>query len=308
MKFGRWYLHEIEPPTIEIGATNHVSDVGIELEPFRIAWTLQDRCKNAFFCATDWHQNIKMNQIPDTSAINDLMETTQKTYAQCLDALKKNKNDITKTTEFLFNLNEENDNSNSSSSKPKKKKKSKHYDNVDLQSAKRRFLFKLKESSAKVDPMSNNNATEKQKKKNWLKSAQNSTKSQKTRQLAEVFNIEYEAAKLAVDSLGYDLAAEQLTDDAVKLQYISQLEDMRRKQNKGKGKKGKGKKGKKEDKKSWWSFGGGWGGNDDGKYDDDDYDEHGHYKLEYKVSYMFLCVFLMRILTDFVYDLRFGAI
>lgn len=232
-----------------------------------------------------------MNQIPDTSAINDLMETTQKTYAQCLDALKKNKNDVTKATEQLFNLNEDN-NDNSNSSSKKKKKKSKYYDNIDLQAAKRRFLFKLKESSAKVDPMSNNNATEKQKKKNWLKSAQNSTKSQKTRQLAEVFNIEYEAAKLAVDALGYDLAAEQLTDDAVKLQYISQLEDQRRKQNKGK----KGKKGKKDDKKSWWSFGSGWGGNE-AKYDDDDYDERGHYKLEYKVSY----VFLIWIFTDFVY-------
>merc|ERR1712154_365802 len=104
LKFGRWYLHEIESPTIEIGACNHISDVGVELEPFRIAWTLQDRCKNAFFSASDWAQNIKMNQIPDSSAINDLMETTQKSYKVCLNALRQNKNDVTKTTEYLFNL------------------------------------------------------------------------------------------------------------------------------------------------------------------------------------------------------------
>eukprot|EP01083_Nonionella_stella_P199588 731762_1 len=39
LKFDRWYLHAVEPPTIEVGATNHVSDVGVELEPFRISWT-----------------------------------------------------------------------------------------------------------------------------------------------------------------------------------------------------------------------------------------------------------------------------
>ena len=101
-----------------------------------------------------------MNEIPDSSAINDLMETTQKTYAQCLDALKKNKNDVTKTTEYLFNLTEDDDG---------KKKKKKNKDRIDTKAAKRRFLRNLKESSSKVDPMSNNNATEKQKKKNWQK-------------------------------------------------------------------------------------------------------------------------------------------
>merc|ERR1712154_425054 len=168
LKFGRWYLHEIEAPSIEIGCCDNVSDVGIELEPFRIAWTLQDRCKNAFFCASDWHQNIKMNQIPDSSAINDLMETTQKTYKECLDALRMNKNDVTKTTEFLFNLNEQN-------------KSSKHY-KIDIKSAKYRFLRSLKESSSKIDPMTNNNATETQKKKSWKKLAEKTTKTQKIKQ------------------------------------------------------------------------------------------------------------------------------
>ena len=283
LKFGRWYLHEIEPPTIEIGATNHVSDVGIELDPFRIAWTLQDRCKNAFFCATDWHQNIKMNDIPDTSAINDLMETTQKTYAQVLDALRKNKNDVTKTTEYLFNLNDdENDNSNNSKKKSKKHKHSNRDNNVDIKLAKRRFLFKLKESSSKVDPMANNNATSTQKKKNWLKQAQSSTKSQKTRQLAEVYSIEYEVAKLAVDELGYDIAADQLADDAVRFQYISKLEDKRMKTQQ------EGQKKKKQQKSKWWAFGG--GGSNEIKYDDDDYDENGHYKKEYKVCFVLLHV------------------
>merc|ERR1712154_339502 len=121
LKFGRWYLHEIEAPSIEIGCCDNVSDVGIELEPFRIAWTLQDRCKNAFFCAADWHQNIKMNDIPDSSKLNDLMESTNRTYAQCLDALKKNKFDVTKTSEYLLSVvDDTTSSSTSNNNKPKR--------------------------------------------------------------------------------------------------------------------------------------------------------------------------------------------
>jgi len=74
-----------------------------------------------------------------------------------LNALKQNKNNVTKTTEFLLNISEDN--------KQKSKWGYNYGNNVDLKSAKKRFLRILKESTEKVDPMSNNNATEKQHKK-----------------------------------------------------------------------------------------------------------------------------------------------
>jgi len=289
LKFGRWYLHEVEPPTIEIGATNYVSDVGIDLQPFRIAWTLQDRCRNAFFCASDWHQNIKMHDIPNTSAINDLMETTQNTYAQCLDALRRNKNDVTKTTEELLS-------SKSNASQSTKKSGfgfggggsgggGHRSDGVDMRAAKQRFLRRLRKSSAKVDPMATNTATESQKKRNWRTLAENTSKTQRIRQLAEAFDLDYQVAKSAVQSLGYDIAAEQLTDPTIRAQYVAQYEQEHIQSTTTSS--SQSQSGSKKSK--WWAFGGSGGKpeNKDSDDDDDDdggdYSERGPYKMEYKV-------------------------
>lgn len=221
-----------------------------------------------------------MNDIPDSSKLNDLMESTNRTYAQCLDALKKNKFDVTKTSEYLLSLvDDTTSSSTSNNNKPKRSifrrdkrnKSSKSPSSgprIDIDTARRRFVKKLNESTAAVDPLLNS-GTQKQREKEWVKKAQSTTNEQRIQQLAEIFALDYGVVELAVESLGYDYAAEQLTDETVRAQYISQFESVSNSGISGISGVCGFDGGYKSGNKSWLGYGG--GDSKEQEYDDERY-------------------------------------
>ena len=65
-----------------------------KLHAFRLSWTIGERLNNSLLTNKEWPpKGIDMKEIPQASAINDLMESSAKEYALCLQALRKFKGD-----------------------------------------------------------------------------------------------------------------------------------------------------------------------------------------------------------------------
>jgi hypothetical protein len=102
LEFDPYFLSEAKVPRIQVGMSKELS-VTAPLEGFRLSWTILERAKNVVLSSAAWPpEDIKMDAIPDASAVNDLMEMTGAEYAVCLKALKKAGGDKATASAFLF--------------------------------------------------------------------------------------------------------------------------------------------------------------------------------------------------------------
>eukprot|EP01084_Bolivina_argentea_P071794 130449_1 len=93
-EFGPFYLNEAKVPKMQVGMCRKLS-ADEKLHPFRLSWTIEERVNNSMLTNKQWPPNgIDMKHIPQASSINELMESSAKEYAVCLEALRKYKNDV----------------------------------------------------------------------------------------------------------------------------------------------------------------------------------------------------------------------
>lgn len=73
------------------------------LKAFRLSWTIEERLNNAKLSNKEWPpKGIDMKTIPSAAAVNELMESSAREYALCLQALRKCNDDQAEALNLLL--------------------------------------------------------------------------------------------------------------------------------------------------------------------------------------------------------------
>lgn len=180
------------------------------LKQFRLSWTIEERCKNSMLHPSQWPCDIEMKNIPATNKINALMESTQQEYSLCLEALKQCGNDEVAAVNLLFDPNDTN--------KLAQKLPS-------LEECGKEFHDILGKVSG--NPIETHEEKQKEKRYNLIEQHQNVDDEIKIAQLSEMYNIDSDVARFAIENYGYDAATEKLSNEVELQTILAFLESMK---------------------------------------------------------------------------------
>jgi len=204
-EFGPFYLNEAKLPKVEVGMCSTLS-ADEALRPFRLSWTINERLSNSMLTNSKWPPHgIDMKKIPVTSKINELMESSAKEYALCLQALRQYKGDEQQALEALLNEVE-------------CRKMMQQLPSIAACRAK--FEDIMSNVSMTRQPNSRQKQQTLQKQKSLQEQYKNAADPSKILQLAEMYSMSLDAAALAYEHLGYDEAVSQLSNPDTRLHYV----------------------------------------------------------------------------------------
>merc|ERR1712228_328516 len=199
-EFGSFFLNEAKIPNVKCGMVRKLSS-DEKLIQFRLSWTIEERLKNQIFTNSEWPpKDIKMKKIPNASTINDLMESSAKEYALCLEALNKYKGNEQQALSCLLDTK-------------MAKKLSKNLPSVSSCQAQFSDIMNKISRDSMEEKSENTNS------KSLSDEYKEAKDSSKIQQISEMYAMPFEAAKIAFDTLGYDEAVEQLTQNDIKQSY-----------------------------------------------------------------------------------------
>jgi len=186
-EFGPFFLNEAKVPKVQVGMARSLNP-DEPLKAFRLSWTIEERLRNTKLSNEEWPpKGIDMKHIPIASAVQELMESSAREYALCLEALRKCHDDQTEALNLLL------DGSRS--------------DKLD------QTLPSVHSCEAQFsDIMSKVSTTKKkQKKKALIDQLQEAGDREKILQMVDMYGISTDAAVLAYQALGYEEAVDQLS-------------------------------------------------------------------------------------------------
>lgn len=178
-----------------------------DLKPFRLSWTIKERCNNTLLNTNHWPCDIQEQNIaiPDANKIAELMESSQQEYALVWEALQKCHNSVDEALNLML------DESNV-------KKLRKRLPSITVCNAE--FLEIMSKVSTKSDA---DHALHM--KDNWRQNYNDADIISQIEHISQMFGMSSTAAALIIQDVGYDTAVAHLEDPEVVQNYITRVEN-----------------------------------------------------------------------------------